>query len=112
MYSVRVARIEEAEVIARVAGRVHRDQFQLAAPEHVPIGERLRVLAPCRRVEAVHGRTGFAVESQCEWAMVGMGVGQQDRRDPAASAGGGRENRGEVAVVVRSRIDADDRSVA
>src|SRR5580698_3517231 len=44
--------------------------------------------------------------------MVGMGVGQQDRCDPATPARRRLENRGEVAVVIRSGIDADHRDIA
>ena len=96
--------VEEAEMVARVSGRVHGDQLDVAAAHDVAVGERLRVLVSRRRVEAVHRRSGLPGEPQRERAVVGVRVGEHDRarcgrrgrprRRGSPRGGGRRRDRG------------------
>src|ERR1019366_802152 len=101
--------VEEAEVVARVPGCVHREELEVADAYHATIRQRLRVLPPRRRVEAVHRRTGLPCKAQGKRAMVGVRVREQDRVDVTTPGSGRLEDGREVMVVVRPRVDAVQR---
>ena len=97
----------EAERVGGVAGGRHDAQLQAAGRDHVARGQAL-VAEAQRRVEGAHlacrsaRRSGAAPSAWSGWPWV-----SRVRRDALAGLLGGGDDRREVALVQRARVDDD-----
>src|ERR1700719_4799731 len=79
--------VVEAEVVARVPGRVHRYQRDAVRTHDISIAHDLSPVVTSGWVEAAHGSSGAPRETRGERPVIGMRMGEHDRGDARVSTG-------------------------